>query len=153
MINQFFEFNFLFHSHGSRPPWRNDYNDNRNRAEYSDRYPHDKHPRRDDPKRHDDGFRNRHEHPRHQSQRPLQPNSGKDSYTSKHPGDNRHGTINRHDGSYSAKDRHDSSHHSSINKPDVVSPHYSSMNRHEDVSPTHYGAKNRHGNRSDSDHR
>ncbi len=72
---------------------------------------------------------------------------------SKHyPGDSRHGTTNRHEGSFGAKDRHDSPHYGSINRPDVVSPRYGSMNRHEGVSP-HYGVKNRHDNRSDSDHR
>lgn len=144
---------FFSLSHGNRPPWRNDHNDNRNRPDYTDRYPHDKYPRREDPKRHDDNFRSRHEHQRHHNPRPPQQNFGKEGHVSKHyPGDNRHGTINRHDESHGPKDRLDSSHYSSINRPDGASPHYSSINRHEGFSP-HYGSKNRPDNRSDSDHR
>ena len=144
---------YLVYRHGSRPPWRNDHNDNRNRPDYNDRHAHDKYARRDDPKRHDDGFRNRHEHQRYHNQRPSQQNSGKEGHVSKHyPGDSRHGPVNRHDGSYGAKDRHDSSHYGSVNRHDGVSPLYGSMNRHESGSP-HYGTINRHEIRSDSDHR
>lgn len=139
-------------SQGNRPPWRNDYNDTRNRGDYSERYPYDKFSRRDDPKRHDGGFRNRHEHQRYHNQRPGQRNYGNEGPVSKNAGDGRHLTVNRHDESPGATDRHDSSNFAYNNRSEVISPHYGTLARDESGSP-HYVAKYRLDNRSDSDHR